>query len=88
MLFRSAANCAGKNALGVLLTGMGKDGAQGLLELRRAGARTFAQDEATCVVYGMPREAAAIGAVDDSAPLQDLARRVLDALGPSRPARV
>jgi two-component system chemotaxis response regulator CheB len=88
VLFRSAANCAGKYALGVLLTGMGKDGAQGLLELRRAGAHTFAQDEATCVVYGMPREAVLIGAAEDSVPLQELARRVLEVLGPSRAVRV
>jgi two-component system chemotaxis response regulator CheB len=88
VLFRSAANCAGKNALGVLLTGMGKDGAQGLLELRRAGAHTFAQDEATCVVYGMPREAVAIGAAEESVALQEMARRVLVALGPDRAVRV
>jgi two-component system chemotaxis response regulator CheB len=60
---------------------MGKDGANGLLRMRQAGARTFGQDEATCVVYGMPREAALIGAVEDVAPLAELPRRVMQALG-------
>ncbi len=77
VLFRSAANCAGANAIGVILTGMGKDGAEGMLEMKRAGARTFAQDEASCVVYGMPKEAVAIGAVDEVAPLTELPARVL-----------
>jgi two-component system chemotaxis response regulator CheB len=84
VLFRSAANCAGANAIGVILTGMGKDGALGLLEMKRAGARTFAQDEASCVVYGMPKEAVAIGGVDEIVPLQDMAARVLAVL--ARPA--
>ncbi|MEN3372914.1 chemotaxis response regulator protein-glutamate methylesterase [Dechloromonas sp. ZS-1] len=79
VLFDSAASCVGKNAIGVLLTGMGKDGAQGLLRMRQAGARTFGQDEATCVVYGMPREAFLIGGVEEQAPLDDLARKVLQA---------
>ena len=77
VLFRSAANCAGRNALGVILTGMGKDGAAGMLEMKKAGAYNFAQDEATCVVFGMPKEAIAIGAVDETVPLHDMARRVL-----------
>lgn len=68
VLFRSAAQHAGKNALGVILTGMGRDGAAGLLEMKKAGAYTFAQDEASCVVFGMPREAIAMGGVDDVAP--------------------
>jgi chemotaxis response regulator CheB len=65
VLFQSAATCAGKNAVGVILTGMGKDGAQGMLEMRNAGAYNFAQDEASCVVFGMPREAIAIGAAHE-----------------------
>lgn len=64
VLFVSVAKYAGSNAIGVLLTGMGKDGAEGLLKMRKAGAYTIAQDEKTSVVYGMPKEAAAIGAVD------------------------
>ena len=81
VLFDSAAEIVGKNAVGVILTGMGKDGANGLLRMRQAGAHTFGQDEATCVVYGMPREAALIGAVEDVAPLAELPRRVMQALG-------
>ncbi len=77
VLFRSAAACAGKNAVGVIMTGMGKDGAQGMLEMKHAGAYNFAQDEATCVVFGMPREAIAVGAADDVAPLHELPTRVL-----------
>jgi two-component system chemotaxis response regulator CheB len=64
ILFRSVARYAGANALGILLTGMGKDGAEGLLEMKKAGAVTIAQDEASSVVYGMPKEAKQIGAVD------------------------
>lgn len=81
VLFDSAADIVGRNAVGVILTGMGKDGANGLLRMRQAGARTFGQDEATCVVYGMPREAALIGAVEEVAPLAELPRRVMQALG-------
>ncbi|TOY77789.1 chemotaxis response regulator protein-glutamate methylesterase [Burkholderia pseudomallei] len=77
VLFRSAAQHAGKNALGVILTGMGRDGAAGLLEMKKAGAYTFAQDEASCVVFGMPREAIAMGGVDDVAPLSDMSRRIM-----------
>jgi two-component system chemotaxis response regulator CheB len=80
VLFRSAANCAGKNAVGVILTGMGKDGAQGLLDMRNAGAMTFGQDEASCVVYGMPREAAQIGAVENVVSLDNMAGRLVEAL--------
>ena len=83
VLFDSAAEIVGKNAVGVILTGMGKDGANGLLRMRQAGARTFGQDEASCVVYGMPREAALIGAVEEVAPLDALAKRVLALLGRS-----
>lgn len=80
VLFRSVAQCAGKNAVGVMLTGMGKDGSVGMLEMRQAGAYNFAQDEATCVVFGMPREAIAVGAVDEIVPIQDMTRQVLDRL--------
>jgi len=77
VLFRSVARCAGANALGVIMTGMGDDGAAGLLEMRKAGARTLAQDEASCVVYGMPKEAVARGAVDKLVALGAIAREVL-----------
>ena len=77
VLFDSAAKHAGKNAIGVILTGMGRDGAEGLLRMRQAGARTLAQDEASCVVFGMPREAIAIGAVIEVAPLQEMSQRVM-----------
>ncbi|SRR6266581_599650 len=77
VLFRSAAACAGKNAVGVILTGMGKDGAQGMLDMHRAGAYNLAQDEASCVVFGMPREAIAIGAVNEVAALDELPARML-----------
>lgn len=81
VLFDSAAALMGNQAVGVLLTGMGKDGAQGMLRMRQAGARTFAQDEASCVVYGMPREAFLVGAVDEVVSLDDMARRVLALFG-------
>ena len=77
VLFESAANLLGAKGLGVILTGMGKDGAQGLLKMRQAGARTFGQNEASCVVYGMPREAYEIGAVEVQASLDDLPKYVL-----------
>lgn len=77
VLFHSAATQAGRNAVGVLLTGMGKDGAAGLLAMRRAGAATLAQDEASCVVFGMPREAIALGGAAEVVPLEDIAGRVL-----------
>ncbi|WP_454907374.1 protein-glutamate methylesterase/protein-glutamine glutaminase [Variovorax gossypii] len=77
VLFDSAAKYAGKNAIGIILTGMGKDGAEGLLRMKRAGAHTLAQDEASCVVFGMPREAIALGAVEDVSPLSEVSRRVL-----------
>ena len=69
VLFRSVAKFAGPNALGIIMTGMGDDGAAGLLEMRQAGARTIGQDEATCVVYGMPKEAMKRGAVQQLVPL-------------------
>ncbi len=80
VLFRSVARFAGPRAVGVLLTGMGKDGAQGLLEMREAGARTIAQDEQSCVVFGMPKEAIALGAAEVVLPLDRIAAAVLDRL--------
>jgi two-component system chemotaxis response regulator CheB len=77
VLFDSAARHAGKNAIGMILTGMGRDGAEGLLRMKQAGAHTLSQDEASCVVYGMPREAVLLGAVDEVAPLNEMTRRVL-----------
>jgi len=79
VLFRSAAQSAGSNAVGVIMTGMGDDGAQGLLEMRQAGARTLAQDEATSVVFGMPKEAIARGAAERTVPLHNLAREIIAA---------
>ncbi len=77
VLFRSAAQAAGGNAVGVILTGMGDDGADGMAELHQAGARTIAQDESTCVVFGMPKEAIARGGVDEVLPLGRIAGQVL-----------
>lgn len=76
VLFRSAAYAAGRNAIGVMLTGMGDDGANGLLEMRQAGAMTLAQDEESCVVFGMPREAIAIGAAHKTVPLGRVAHEI------------
>ncbi len=78
VLFRSAANVAGANAVGIILTGMGKDGVQGLLEMKRAGSYTIAQDEATSVIFGMPKEAIAAGGVCEVLPLQNIAGRTLE----------
>ena len=72
VLFRSAARYAGKNAVGVIMTGMGDDGAKGMKEMHDAGSYTIAQDEATCIVYGMPAEAVKLGGVDQIVPLQDI----------------
>ncbi|MEO5661413.1 MAG: chemotaxis response regulator protein-glutamate methylesterase [Polaromonas sp.] len=77
VLFDSAARQAGKNAIGVILTGMGRDGAEGLLRMRQAGAYTLAQDEASCVVFGMPREAIALGGATEVVALQDISQHVL-----------
>ncbi len=77
VLFRSVAQAAGSSAIGVLMTGMGDDGAQGLLEMKEAGAATLAQDEASCVVFGMPKEAIARGAVDEVVSLDRLAAAIL-----------
>lgn len=78
VLFRSMANAFGGQALGVLLTGMGDDGAEGLLQIRRSGGYTIAEDESTAVVYGMPAEAQRMGAVIDSLPLPAIASRILE----------
>jgi two-component system chemotaxis response regulator CheB len=75
-LFRSVAKAAGAQAIGVMLTGMGGDGADAMLELRRCGAYNIAQDEASCVVFGMPRQAIAAGGVDEITPLSDIAARL------------
>ncbi|MDP1527265.1 MAG: chemotaxis response regulator protein-glutamate methylesterase [Rhodocyclaceae bacterium] len=77
VLFSSVAKEVGRNAIGVILTGMGKDGAQGMLAMRRAGAWNIGQDQESCVVYGMPREAALVGAVDEVVSLNNVAPRVL-----------
>lgn len=77
VLFRSGAKYAGANAIGVIMTGMGDDGAKGMLEMKEAGAATLAQDEASCVVFGMPKEAIALGAVDKVVPLGALAPHIL-----------
>jgi len=76
VLFRSVAKCAGKNALGIIMTGMGDDGARGLLEMHRAGARTVAQDEATCVVFGMPKEAIKLGAAEKVLPPYAISKEI------------
>src|SRR5262245_7694448 len=73
VLFKSVAKCAGENAIGALFTGMGRDGAKGLREMRAAGSRTVAQDEATSVVWGMPGEAVAIGAAEQVISIDDMA---------------
>ena len=80
VLFRSVAQNVGANAIGVMLTGMGKDGAVGMLEMKRAGAYNIAQDEASCVVFGMPKEAIAAGGVDEVLPLTSITERVLGLL--------
>jgi two-component system chemotaxis response regulator CheB len=80
VLFKSVAVYGGANAVGVIMTGMGKDGAQGLLQMKQAGANTIAQDEASCVVFGMPKEAIALGAVDKIVPLKDIPQAIMDYL--------
>jgi two-component system chemotaxis response regulator CheB len=77
VLFRSVAAVARRQAVGAILTGMGSDGASGLLEMKQAGAATLAQDEASCVVFGMPKEAIGLGAVDEVVGLADMASAVL-----------
>ena len=87
VLFRSAARCVGANAIGIMLTGMGKDGAAAMLEMKHAGAWNIAQDEASSVVFGMPREAIEAGAVDEVLPLCSIAERVLARLNASGSVR-
>ena len=79
VLFRSSARYAGKNAVGVIMTGMGDDGAKGMLEMHEQGAVTIAQDEATCVVFGMPKEAIELGGVGKVAALDKIAGEILRA---------
>ena len=90
VLFRSTAECAAKNAIAIILTGMGKDGAAGMLELHRAGAHTYAQDEQSCVVFGMPKEAIALGGADEVLPLHEIPRAIIArlAMGGVRTNRV
>jgi len=78
VLFHSVASYAGGNAVGVILTGMGSDGAVGLLKMREAGARTVAQDEKSCIIFGMPKEAIGLGAAEKVVPLKDVAQTALD----------
>ncbi|MCD6184543.1 MAG: chemotaxis response regulator protein-glutamate methylesterase, partial [Deltaproteobacteria bacterium] len=80
VLFRSVAKNAGKNAVGVILTGMGADGAKGLFEMKNSGAHTFVQNEQTSVVFGMPKEAIKIGAADEVLPLSGIAQSVINYL--------
>jgi two-component system chemotaxis response regulator CheB len=77
VLFRSVAQVAGKNALGVIMTGMGDDGARGMKEMHDAGARTVAEDESTCVVFGMPKEAIKLGGVDKILPLDRIPQEIV-----------
>jgi two-component system, chemotaxis family, protein-glutamate methylesterase/glutaminase len=79
VLFRSAAKAAGRNALGIIMTGMGDDGARGLREMRDAGASTIAQDAASCVVFGMPKEAIRLEAAERILPLNELSEAILRA---------
>jgi two-component system chemotaxis response regulator CheB len=81
VLFSSVAAAAGPNAVGLIMTGMGHDGAAGLLRMREAGAQTMGQDEGSCLIYGMPRAAKQLGAVQVEIPLSRLAERLLEACG-------
>ncbi|MGR7825099.1 protein-glutamate methylesterase/protein-glutamine glutaminase [Klebsiella aerogenes] len=88
VLFRSVARHAGRNAVGVILTGMGNDGAQGMLEMHRAGAYTLAQSEASCVVFGMPREAIASGGVNEVVELERMSQRMLAQIAGGQALRI
>ncbi len=88
VLFRSAARFAGANAVGVIMTGMGDDGAKGMLEMKEAGAYNIAQDEASCVVYGMPAEAVKLSAVDRIMPLDQIANEVVRLCQPEHTGRI
>ena len=83
VLFRSAAQSAGPNAIGIIMTGMGDDGAKGLLEMKEAGAWTMAQDEASCIVFGMPKEAIERGAVNQVCSISNLNLKVLERIRPA-----
>ena len=80
VLFQSVAQNVARNAVGVMLTGMGADGAKGMLAMKESGAYTMAQDEATCVVYGMPKEAVKLGAVDEIVPLPRIPQTIISVL--------
>jgi len=80
VLFNSVSKVAGSNAIGVILTGMGSDGARGLLHMHESGAKTIAQSEESCVVYGMPKEAIKLGGVDEVLPLGEIAQAVVKML--------
>jgi two-component system chemotaxis response regulator CheB len=84
VLFRSTAMYAGKNSIGILLTGMGDDGAKGLLEIKESGGKTIAQDEHSCVVFGMPKEAILLNAADKVLPLMEISRYVVQLNGVRR----
>jgi two-component system chemotaxis response regulator CheB len=86
VLFQSVARHAGRDALGVLLTGMGADGASGLLAMRENGARTLVQDEESCVVFGMPKEAIARGAAESIVPLDQMGDAIIRSLLAAGPA--
>ncbi|WP_350304375.1 protein-glutamate methylesterase/protein-glutamine glutaminase [Photorhabdus viridis] len=88
VLFRSVAKFAGRNAVGVLLTGMGNDGAAGLLEMKQAGAYTLAQDEASCVVFGMPRAAIQMGAVDEVMDILKMSKKMLAKISSGQSVRI
>lgn len=88
VLFQSVAKVAGRNAVAALLTGMGNDGAQGLLDLRQSGAHTVAQDEASCVVYGMPRTAVELGAAEEVLPLDKIAGQLMNWVQSGRALRI
>ncbi|MFP1761612.1 protein-glutamate methylesterase/protein-glutamine glutaminase [Lonsdalea quercina] len=88
VLFRSVAKYAGRNAVGVILTGMGNDGAMGMLEMHQAGAYTMAQNEASCVVFGMPREAIALGGVDEVVDLHQVSQRMLAQISAGQALRI
>ncbi|WP_213991017.1 chemotaxis response regulator protein-glutamate methylesterase [Sodalis sp. dw_96] len=88
VLFKSVAQYAGRNAVGVILTGMGNDGAAGLLAMRTAGAYTLAQDEASCVVFGMPREAIAMGGSNEVVPLHQMSQRMMTQISAGQALRI
>jgi len=81
VLFRSVAQAAGRNALGIIMTGMGDDGARGLKEMRDTGSPTIAEDESTCVVFGMPKEAIRLGGAAKVAPLDEIPKEIIGYAG-------